>query len=207
MKLATISACMLIISIGISQPVSAYGLNITFTNTNNEESNLSIYEDSYLFVDAFASWCDSCRTEMVHLEELYEAVGDQIQMISLSVDPDDTIDKIKNFKNEFTAPWDFGLDHESQFLHTYPLITYPSTYFFDGEGKILQSWTGITSTSKFLNDMKDYIEIPEGYGKNDELDLYVDEIISNSLFLITGSILILILIYNVTKRKQIAVKD
>ncbi|MHA2032072.1 MAG: TlpA family protein disulfide reductase [Candidatus Kariarchaeaceae archaeon] len=196
------SLLFFLIIFGAFQPVQSYNISYPFTTSENEISNLSVYSESYLFVDAFATWCESCKTEMEHLQRLYDAVGDQIQMISLSVEPEDTIKKINDFRDEFAAPWDFGHDHESIFVNQFPIINFPTAYFFDQEGNVLESWSGITSTSQFLKDMDPYIDVPEGYDESDDLDLYANEILTNPLFMITAGILIVILIYNFTKRKQ-----
>lgn len=196
MKLIKLSLIGLFISLLLSQPVMAYKLSFAFTDEDGNVSGLSIYEDNYLFVDAFATWCESCKDEMIHLERLYDAVGDQIQMLSLSTDREDTIDKINDFKNEFDAQWDFGLDHDEQFLHSYPFLTYPAAYFFDHDGELLRAWTGITTTSKFLNDIAEFIDVPDNDYSDDELEIFVEDILTNPLFLITGSLLFIILIYN-----------
>ncbi len=203
MKLVKLSLLCLITFLLTSQPVLSYDLNLIYTDENNNISNLSIYKDNYLMVDAFATWCESCRDEMVHLQSVYDEVGDQIQMLSLSTDPDDTIGMINEFKDEFQAPWDFGLDHDSQFLHLYPFKTYPAAYLFDLDGKLVRTWTGITTTSKFLNDLSEFIDVPDNNYADEELDMFVDNILSNPLFLITASLLLILILYNTSQKIRI----
>lgn len=208
MKLKKLSLMGLLIGLLSSQPVLSYDLSFAFTDEDGNISSLAIYEGNYLFVDAFATWCESCKDEMIHLDRLFNAVGDQLPMLSLSTDPEDTVQMINEFKEEFNAPWDFGLDHDEIFLHSYPFITYPAAYFFDLDGKLLRTWTGITTTSKFLNDLEEFIDVPEDDYAKDELGIFVEDILSNPLFLITGSLLLVIIIYNTaTKLKVISNKQ
>ena len=203
MKLFRLILLSLIISLIVSKPVLSYKLNLAFTDEDNNLTNLSIYQGNFLLVDAFATWCDSCREEMFHLQRLYDEVGDQLQMLSLSTDPEDTISMINEFKDEFQAPWDFGSDHDSQFLHSYPFITYPAAYLFNLDGKLVRTWTGITTTSKFLNDLSEFIDVPDNNYADEELDMFVDNILSNPLFIITGSLILILILYNTFQKIRI----
>ncbi|MHA2054292.1 MAG: TlpA family protein disulfide reductase [Candidatus Hodarchaeales archaeon] len=174
----------------VTPTTASYQLNYDFTNSEGINSNLSIYQGQFLFVDAFATWCDSCRTEMAHLLELYGIIKDNISMISLSVDPEsDNIEKVLDFKAEFNAPWDFGLDHTSSFLQAHPIVTYPSTYLFDTTGKLVLSWVGITTTSRFVSDIQQFVNIDWNGTENDDFGVYLNSLFKNPLFQGSGLIL------------------
>lgn len=169
-------------------PASAYQLDLPFTQIDGSISNLSIYEGNYLLVDAFATWCEACRLAMVHLLNLYDVVKGKLSMLSLSVDPkSDTIKDVKEFRDDFNAPWDFGLDHSEQFMNRYPIEIYPTVFLFDENGTHIKTWIDNTKTSEFLSDLSEYIDVPSTYEDTDDFSNYLNNLISNPIFLIVSS--------------------
>ncbi len=173
---------LLLIFFLFSIPVSSYQLNFSYKRMDGELIEFSTHEGDYLIVDVFATWCETCRLEMAHLLELYDLVGDQFTMLSLSVEPKDTLKLIKDFKNEFSAPWEFGLDHELSFLDRYA-EPFPVSYLFDKNGNLLKIWKGITKPSEFLSDLDEYIDVPENYEDKNDFPMYINSLFSNPLFL------------------------
>ena len=63
--------------------------------------------------------------------------------------------------------------------------------------------TGITTTSKFLNDLSEFIDVPDNNYADEELDMFLENILSNPLFLITASLILILIIYNASQKIRI----
>ncbi|MGB1898992.1 MAG: TlpA family protein disulfide reductase [Candidatus Kariarchaeum pelagius] len=93
-----------------------YEFNYTFTSSSNSEKiEYATYQGTPLLIDIFATWCEPCKTEILHLKEIHDKTSD-ISFLSISIDfISDTLQKLENFKEEFEVDWEFGLDHNDIF--------------------------------------------------------------------------------------------
>ncbi|MHA2254439.1 MAG: hypothetical protein ACXAD7_29135, partial [Candidatus Kariarchaeaceae archaeon] len=129
-------------------------------------------------------------------------------MLSLSVDPDaDTISEVLDFKNEYSASWEFGLDDSKAFFEAYVnTFTFPVAFLFDPSGELVKTWSGITKTSKFLLDMSSFIDVDADYEDRDEFSIYMNNLMSNPLFLVVSSIIGLNIVYLIFRKVKPQIK-
>ena len=99
------------------------------------DANLKDFRGKVVFLNFWGSWCPPCVEEMPSIQELYEAKGDQVAFVLLTMK-----DKPEKFvpylqKNNYTMPV-----YEAQTLLPKVLIpgSFPTTYILDKNGDIVR---------------------------------------------------------------------
>ena len=91
-------------------------------------------------VNVWASWCLPCRAEAPLLREAHAEFGDQIAFIG--IDYDDSQRGARLFLDEFDLPFTHYFDPGGVTIAEYGGIGVPRTYFFAGNGDLLQVHNG-----------------------------------------------------------------
>ena len=97
-------------------------------------------KDRYTVIDFWASWCGPCRASFPHLREMYNAYGEKVTFISLSVDKDEK--EWQKALGEEKLPWNqyLATPELSKSTRTeYDLTSIPTFLVIDPEGKIIFS--------------------------------------------------------------------
>ncbi len=183
-------------------PSSAYS-EINVITTENTNISFSMFSKKLLLVDGMATWCSSCRIEMDYLKNVKNIMQEQLNLISLSLSPNsDTIEKLKNFKNEYSAEWIFALDVNSEFIDKFRPVNIPTMYLFDEEGILRKVWQGITTSSDIIKEINKYSKLDDSKlelienGESDNLaNSLIDDLIENNLFKFFSFIIIVLIIY------------
>ena len=206
---------LLLISFIIIRPISAqYQLNYSFLSADSGKSeNYSSFQGKPLLIDTFATWCEPCKTEIIHIKEVNNQVGDQVKVLTISVSsqgrPDDDIAGIKKFRDTYQASWEFGLDINKSLTSNFNITTLPSLLLFDQNGTLVQFWEGITSVSQINKALENKFGITVVSGSSNDAQLLVNRLVSNLAFQITLGFTFLlttfIIISNIINRKAIKV--
>ena len=72
--------------------------DFTATDTEGNAFTLSeaLKEHEAVLINLWATWCPPCRGEFPDLQAAYEALGDRVAFIALSVEPTDTMEKLED---------------------------------------------------------------------------------------------------------------
>jgi thiol-disulfide isomerase/thioredoxin len=83
---------------------------------------LSDYSGEVVVLDFMATWCGPCKAAMPGLVSIYNELGDQFVMISITVDPSyDTVPVLEDWMETYGATW----------IHTRDLADPPVTQQFE----------------------------------------------------------------------------
>jgi cytochrome c biogenesis protein CcdA/peroxiredoxin len=107
----------------------------------NDNFTLSDYLGQVILLDFMSYSCQPCRDMMPDLVEFAEEYNDSIIILSIDVDLTDSIDDLKEFKNEYNATWPFALD-TADLLTKYGATPLPKTVIIDKEGFVTFADTG-----------------------------------------------------------------
>ena len=104
--------------------------------TDGSTATLSelLKENDLVVLNLFASWCGPCENEFPEMEKVYEANRDRMVILSVSFDPDDTMEMISDYKSDHGLTFPMGLAGDA--LSFIRLSSYPTTIFIDREGKV-----------------------------------------------------------------------
>ena len=88
--------------------------DFTATDTEGNAFTLSeaLKEHEAVLINLWATWCPPCRGEFPDLQAAYEALGDRVAFIALSVEPTDTIQKVADFRAEYGITFPMGRDED-----------------------------------------------------------------------------------------------
>lgn len=76
--------------------------------------NNSTYLGRYLILDLMATWCGPCRLEAAHLREVQVLHGEEVAILSISVDPQETIADLERFGDDYGATWPYAIDRDGK---------------------------------------------------------------------------------------------
>lgn len=202
---------MIIFSLQYSMLVHGYEISGGFMNTTGSLSSFDSYEGKILVIDATASWCTGCDPQLQALQSVYNVVDLNVKILTLSVDIQDTIEKVTQLKARFSSPWEFGIDKREDFQSDYPISVLPTLHIFDQNGNLEQKWEGIIGANKIVtkineiqlqNEIDNPIDDP--YAVPDENENLVTSafanLFSNQLFIIAIPFLLILLTFKLIDR-------
>ena len=130
----------------------------------------ALQDHDLVLVNLFATWCGPCAMEFPYLQEAWSQRAEQVAVIALSIEPDDTLEVLRDYANSMGISFPMGRE-EGTDLERFVTVGIPTTVLVDRSGKIAQVEVGaITSTQEFL-------ELFDGYIRED----YDPEICSYSI--------------------------
>jgi DsbE subfamily thiol:disulfide oxidoreductase len=110
--------------------------DFTLSKPDGSKVSLKDYRGKVVFLNFWATWCPSCRTEMPDMEKLYrEFKGKGFEIVAVNVKDkrDDAMKFVANMK--LTYP--IMLDPEGEVGLLYGAWGMPATYLIDRNGVVL----------------------------------------------------------------------
>ena len=72
---------------------------------STEQFTLSDFAGQKVLVQTFAVWCTKCKRQQIQLAELREEIGDNVVIVSLDVDPNESVETVKTHISENGYDW------------------------------------------------------------------------------------------------------
>lgn len=91
-------------------------------------------ENDLVVVNIFTSWCQPCEKEFPAMEEVYEANKERMTIVSLSREPQDTLEIIADYKESHGLTFPMGLTEDN--LSFLTLSGVPVNIFINRDGKV-----------------------------------------------------------------------
>ncbi|AQQ53937.1 redoxin domain-containing protein [Planococcus lenghuensis] len=116
-----------------------------------ETIRLSDYRGQAVVLNFWASWCEPCKKEMPEMQNYYEGLAADADVEILAVnltDQDSGLDKVNAFVQEYGLTFPIPLDEEGQVREAYGILTIPTTFLINEEGRLVTQIRGPLS-----NDM------------------------------------------------------
>ncbi|MCH7759242.1 TlpA family protein disulfide reductase [Patescibacteria group bacterium] len=107
-----------------------------------------------LVITSTASWCPTCIIEAHNFAPVYPQVKDEVEFLSVSIDPTDGNTKLKVFQASTDTPWFYthpNLRGVHQMIINYKLTRFEITYIIDKKGIIRFKDREITKTDTLRN--------------------------------------------------------
>ncbi|MEL6972275.1 MAG: thioredoxin domain-containing protein, partial [Bacteroidota bacterium] len=88
-------------------------------------------QDKLIFVDAYATWCGPCKR------------------MAAEVFPDEKVGAFYN-RNFVSLKIDMEAPENAEFAAKYPVAAFPTLYYMDAEGEVIQSVKGAQKSDQFI---------------------------------------------------------
>ena len=127
-------------------------LKTSFIDLDENNLDVSVFNEGKIVVSYWATWCAPCIKEMPSMnraEKILKDYGYTFLLVS-----DESISKISNFKNEMN--FDFNFLKSSKSFETIGIYAMPTSYVFDENGKIVETFVGVVKwdSEEIINKLK-----------------------------------------------------
>jgi len=110
--------------------------DFTLTDIDGVEFSLSDHRGKVVLLDFFSLRCGPCIDEIPHLKAVHEEFGEDLIIISISIDPYyDTVEKLQQFRQEHEIGWIVARDTIGIYGQ-YDVQLLPTLAIIDQEGYI-----------------------------------------------------------------------
>ena len=125
------------------KPMPDFSVSLTDGTTATLSELLK--EKDLVVLNIFATWCGPCKNEFPDMEKTYQAHSDRMLILSLSGDPDDTMEMIADYQSDNGLTFPMG--QAGDLMNVLRVTGFPTTYFIDRDGNI-----GFIKTGAFLEE-------------------------------------------------------
>ena len=124
-----------------------------FTVTTYDGTSITLYdllrEKEMVLINIWATWCPPCQREFPYMQQAYEQYQDQVEILALSCDFEDTNAMIADFAAEYGLTFPMGQD-TNYLLYRFNRNSIPTSIVIDRYGVICFIESGaITSVDTF----------------------------------------------------------
>lgn len=115
-------------------------MDLKLHDRNENEVKLSdhVIPGKYNFIEFWASWCGPCRGEIPHLHHIFHEFGEQINIVSVSMD--ESLDQWHKAMEEESMVWTQLLDNkgfDGEVTAKYHVYGIPYSVMIDPKGKLV----------------------------------------------------------------------
>ena len=134
-------------------------LDYSFLDQNGKIHRLSSYKGKVIFLNAWATWCGPCRSELYAIETLHKKYKDSKDVVVLTAvfpgkSGEGDVSSIKSFMKSMGYTYPVLFDTSGKLLYTLGINSFPRTYVFDKKGNLLRYFPGAIN----LENMEKSIE-------------------------------------------------
>lgn len=128
--------------------------DFTLKDTEGNEHKLSDHGGRLVLLDFTASWCKWCTEQSPDVHKLYAKYGERVQFYS--VDVNEPLQTVINYKNEDGAKWPFLVDGNGKVAKQYQVQGYPFYLLLAKDGTVIKPQSGYSPN--FFDDFSKAIE-------------------------------------------------
>ena len=126
--------------------------DFTLPMLSGEDYTLSQTRGKMTIINFWASWCASCKMEAPHLQDLYEAYSDRVEIVAVNITSKDTKEDAATFVEQYALTFPVLLDKTGEISTMYGAFAIPTTVFLNEKGEIIHEYAG-PMEKQFLIDL------------------------------------------------------
>ncbi len=116
-------------------------------NMDGNEIKLSDYNNNYLLIDFWGTWCAPCRNEIPELNELFDASSKlNLKILGIAKDKENVLKKFLD-KNEVKYMVAIATD---EIIKKYGVYSYPEKFLIDKSGKLIGKIIKVAEVEKLI---------------------------------------------------------
>ena len=119
--------------------------DFTLYNLDGKPLTLSDLKGKRVVLNFWTTWCPPCRAEMPHMQEYYEKYKkeDNVEIVGVNLTYDrEKVERVEQFLKSFNITFPIVLEPDGSVASQYKIITIPSTFMIDTEGRIQKQIIG-----------------------------------------------------------------
>lgn len=108
-------------------------------------------------LEFFATWCPSCAKNAEHLGRVQERFGDDVNIVSIDVDPWEKPAAIRSFMRQHDVTWPVALDQQGHVSQDYHVGTLSTEVIVSPSGTIVHVETGVADHERVVSILEGLI--------------------------------------------------
>ncbi|MBE0517568.1 MAG: redoxin domain-containing protein [Methanophagales archaeon] len=136
----------------VAQAAGSEAPPFTLTSIDGLNFSLSDYRGKVVVLDLMATWCPVCQAEMKELAQLRQEKT-EVVILTVSVDPVERDESLRNFREEYNADWIFARDTDN-ILVKYNAFSLPTIVVIDPQGYISFQKAALVSTEELALEVE-----------------------------------------------------
>jgi thiol-disulfide isomerase/thioredoxin len=112
--------------------------DIPITTLDRKKITLNDYVGKKpVYLKFWVSWCQPCREQMPHLQKTFEKYGDKIEVVTVNLGINDSLEEIKVIQKEFSLTAPIAIDNSGKLSQAFNMIGTPYHVLIDMKGNII----------------------------------------------------------------------
>jgi thiol-disulfide isomerase/thioredoxin len=134
-------------------------IDFSLVDIDGEAFWLSDFKGRVVLLDFMATWCGPCRMSMSDLSEIRTHFGEDIVIISISIDPiSDTVEQLMSWRDTWEADWIHARDiADPPLSQRFQVSFIPTTFIIDKDGEIGFKHVGLTPVSTLKSEISELL--------------------------------------------------
>ncbi len=132
--------------------------DFTLFNLEDEEVTLSDLQGKRVVLNFWATWCPPCEAEMPHMQKYYDKYSeeDNVEIIgvNLTYERGEKIERVEQFIQSYNIKFPILLELDKSVASQYEILTIPSTFMIDTEGRIQKNIIGPLDLDALRDNVK-----------------------------------------------------
>ena len=140
----------------VTLDVGSKAPNITVVDLNTDEQvKLSDYMDKPVILTFFASWCEICKEDMPLFNDMKEKYEDEIAILAVNyTQTERSVNDVRKYQKKYDLQMPVLIDPVGKAVGKYKVISLPTTYFINKNGKIEDKSFGAFKKSQLEEKIK-----------------------------------------------------
>ncbi len=126
--------------------------DFTLKDIYGHEFSLSDYRGKVVILDFFMIRCAPCGAQVAELKKVLNEYGGQVVIISISVDPGDTVEALRDYASQNGITWTVAKD-TANLADKYDVRAVPTLVIIDQDGYIRYRHVGLTSGEQLIEEV------------------------------------------------------
>jgi len=126
------------LSSSLNTPSVGDEVKVAFSSINDKSVDLASMKGKVVLIDFWATWCEPCKQELPHLQELYSKHNKEgFEILGISLDEDKAA--LSDFIASNKITWEnkfSGQAWEDELVETFSISGIPATFLVGKDGKI-----------------------------------------------------------------------
>jgi thiol-disulfide isomerase/thioredoxin len=132
--------------------------DFTLTSVSGEDVSLSDFKGKVVIIDFWATWCPPCRKGIPDLISLQKEYKDNVAVIGISLDRENTKAGVPDFVNKMGINYPIVYFNDKVIIDFGGVSAIPTTFIIDQKGNIVKKMIGLYPKGEYEQKIKELIK-------------------------------------------------